>query len=129
MNKTDLVDRLAPHVGGRQAAGVAIEALVDVIIREVAAGETVGITGFGTFERVERAPRTGRNPRTGQRVPIGRLDPGGKPQVVQVPSGASGLLVTEERASGPPGVIWRRTKAIRLIPTRSGIAWSERRRT
>jgi len=51
MNKTDLVDRLAPHVGGRQAAGVAIEALVDVIIREVAAGETVGITGFGTFER------------------------------------------------------------------------------
>jgi len=70
MNKTDLVDRLAPHVGGRLAAGVAIEALVDVIIREVAAGETVGITGFGTFERVERAPRTGRNPRTGQRVPI-----------------------------------------------------------
>jgi len=39
---------------------------------------------------------------TGQRVPIGRLDPGGKPQVVQVPSGASGLVVTEERASGPP---------------------------
>ncbi|MGI8631274.1 MAG: zf-HC2 domain-containing protein [Solirubrobacterales bacterium] len=39
---------------------------------------------------------------TGQRVPIGRIDPGGKPQVVQVPSGAGGLVVTDERASGPP---------------------------
>lgn len=70
MNKAELVDRLASHLGGRRIAHRAVEAMVDVIIREVAMGGSVGITGFGTFERVDRAPRTGRNPRTGELVPI-----------------------------------------------------------
>ncbi|OLT17126.1 hypothetical protein BJF80_02720 [Serinicoccus sp. CUA-874] len=70
MNKTDLIEALAPRVGGRAAAGAAVEALVDVVLREVAAGGTVSISGFGSFERVDRAARTGRNPRTGEAVPI-----------------------------------------------------------
>jgi DNA-binding protein HU-beta len=70
MNKAGLVERIAPLVGGRRQATTAVEAVVDAIIREVAAGGRVGITGFGIFERVDRAPRTGRNPRTGERVPI-----------------------------------------------------------
>ena len=70
MNKNDLVEALAPRLGGRAAAALAVGALVDVVLREVAAGGQVGITGFGTFEAVERAPRTGRNPHTGQAVPI-----------------------------------------------------------
>ena len=65
MNKADLVDRLEVRLGSKKAALEAVEAVVDVIIREVAAGNKVGITGFGTFERVDRAARTGRNPRTG----------------------------------------------------------------
>ncbi len=39
---------------------------------------------------------------SGERLPIERLDASGMPQVVQVPPGASGLVVTEERSSGPP---------------------------
>ena len=70
MNKNDLIDALAPRLGGRAAAALAVEAVVDVVLRQVAAGGTVGITGFGTFEGVDRAPRTGRNPHTGQAVPI-----------------------------------------------------------
>lgn len=70
MNKADLVDRLEERLGSKKAALEAVEAVVDVIIREVAAGNKVGITGFGTFERVERAARTGRNPRTGEAVKI-----------------------------------------------------------
>lgn len=70
MNKSDLIERLSEELGGRAAAGTAVEAMVDLIIREVAAGGRVTITGFGTFERVDRAPRTGRNPRTGELVPI-----------------------------------------------------------
>lgn len=70
MNKADLVDALEGRLGGRKAAADAIEAVFDVIIREVAAGGKVGITGFGTFERVDRAARTGRNPRTGTSVRI-----------------------------------------------------------
>ncbi|WP_312721383.1 HU family DNA-binding protein [Mobilicoccus sp.] len=70
MNKADLVDALESRLGGRKAASDAIEAIFDVIIREVAHGGKVGITGFGTFERVDRAARTGRNPRTGESVRI-----------------------------------------------------------
>ncbi|MDO5698307.1 MAG: HU family DNA-binding protein [Dermatophilus congolensis] len=70
MNKADLVDALENRLGGKKAAADAIEAIFDVIIREVAAGGKVGITGFGTFERVDRAARTGRNPRTGESVRI-----------------------------------------------------------
>ena len=70
MNKADLIEALAPRLGGRAAASAAVEAMVDVVLREVASGGSVAITGFGTFERVQRAPRTGRNPRTGEPVPI-----------------------------------------------------------
>lgn len=70
MNKADLIEALEGRLGGKKAAADAIEAVFDIIIREVAAGGKVGITGFGTFERVDRAARTGRNPRTGQTVRI-----------------------------------------------------------
>ena len=70
MNKADLIEVLAPRLGGRAVAALAVESLVDVVLREVANGGAVGITGFGTFERVDRAARTGRNPRTGDAVPI-----------------------------------------------------------
>ncbi len=70
MNKADLVDALESRLGGKKAASDALEAIFDVIIREVARGGKVGITGFGTFERVDRAARTGRNPRTGDSVRI-----------------------------------------------------------
>ncbi len=70
MNKADLIERISRELGGRQEATVAIEVIVDAILREVASGGSVGITGFGTFERIDRAPRTGRNPRTGAAVPI-----------------------------------------------------------
>jgi len=38
----------------------------------------------------------------GQWVPIGRLDPGGEPQVMHVPAGANAMVVTEERSTGQP---------------------------
>ena len=70
MNKGDLVRALESRLGGRKAAAEALEAVVDVIIREVAKGGKVGITGFGTFEKAARAARTGRNPKTGEALKI-----------------------------------------------------------
>ena len=70
MNKGDLVEALEGRLGGKKAAAEALEAVLDVIIREVARGGKVGITGFGTFEKAARAARTGRNPRTGETVKI-----------------------------------------------------------
>ena len=70
MNKSELLKALEVKLGSRKAAADALEAVVDTIIREVAKGGSVGITGFGTFEKVARAARTGRNPRTGETVRI-----------------------------------------------------------
>ena len=75
MNKGQLIEELEGRLGGKKAAAEALEAVLDVIIREVATGGKdgkgkVGITGFGTFQRVARAARIGRNPRTGERVKI-----------------------------------------------------------
>jgi DNA-binding protein HU-beta len=70
VNKGELIEALESRLGGRKAASAAVEGLLDVIIREVAKGRKVGITGFGTFERAARAARIGRNPRTGARVKI-----------------------------------------------------------
>ncbi len=70
MNKGQLIEKLEGRLGGKKPAAEAVEAVLDVIIREVARGGKVGITGFGTFERVLRAARTGRNPRTGASVKI-----------------------------------------------------------
>jgi DNA-binding protein HU-beta len=70
VNKAELIKELESRLGSRKAAGDALTAVVDVIIREVAKGGSVAITGFGTFERSARAARTGRNPRTGATVKI-----------------------------------------------------------
>ncbi len=70
MNKAELVKELERRLGSRRAAIEAVDAVLDVVIREVARGGRVAITGFGTFEKVDRAARTGRNPRTGEAVRI-----------------------------------------------------------
>lgn len=70
MNKGDLVDALEAKLGSRKAATEAVESLIDTIVRTVARGERVAISGFGTFEKAARAARTGRNPRTGDTVKI-----------------------------------------------------------
>lgn len=70
MNKSDLIDSISERVGGRQAATVAIEAFIDTVTRAVTKGERVAISGFGVFEKADRAARTGRNPATGAVVKI-----------------------------------------------------------
>nr|WP_218883549.1 HU family DNA-binding protein [Allobranchiibius huperziae] len=72
VNKAELVSSLETRLGSKRAASDAVEGVFDIIIREVAAGRKVGITGFGTFEKISRAARTGRNPRTGETVRIKR---------------------------------------------------------
>jgi len=70
VNKADLIKELEKRLGSRKMANDALEAVLDTIVRETVRGGKVSITGFGTFDRVERAARTGRNPRTGTSVRI-----------------------------------------------------------
>jgi len=69
VNKSQLIDALATRYdGNRKAAAQALESVLDTITREVAKGEKVAITGFGSFEKRVREARWVRNPQTGARI-------------------------------------------------------------
>lgn len=75
MNKAQLVDQLASRtrLTKSQSENV-LDATLEIIQKTVSKGEEVKLVGFGTFSRLARKSRTGRNPKTGQAVAI----PGGK---------------------------------------------------
>jgi len=91
VNKSELIDAIAERVGGRAAAAKAVEAVLDTITAAVAAGERVGLVGFGTFEKRVRGARTARNIRTG--API-------KVKATSVPAFRAGAGFKETVASG-----------------------------
>jgi DNA-binding protein HU-beta len=70
VNKAQLVEAIADKVGGRQQAADAVDAVLDAIVRAVVAGDRVSVTGFGSFEKVDRPARYARNPQTGERVRV-----------------------------------------------------------
>lgn len=81
MNKKELVEAVAKATELTQADSErAIGAAFDAIAEAVAKGDKVSVPGFGTFEKRERAARTGRNPRTGEEITIAATSaPGFKP--------------------------------------------------
>ncbi|MGO4442990.1 HU family DNA-binding protein [Mycobacterium sp. 2YAF39] len=71
MNKAELIDVLTEKLGSdRRSATLAVENVVDTIVRAVHKGDSVTITGFGVFEQRRRAARVARNPRTGETVKV-----------------------------------------------------------
>ena len=70
MNKAQLIEAIQDKLGGRQQAADAVDAVLDAIVRATVAGERVSVTGFGSFEKVERPARYARNPQTGERVRV-----------------------------------------------------------
>jgi len=70
-NKAEFVDMLAQRLDGdRKRAAAALDAVIDTVYLVIARGEKVAITGFGVFERRDRAARTARNPATGAPVSV-----------------------------------------------------------
>jgi len=71
MNKHELIDAISSETGASRAeAGRFLDAVINQITKTVADGNKVTLTGFGTFESVTRAARTGRNPKTGELIQI-----------------------------------------------------------
>jgi DNA-binding protein HU-beta len=70
MNKSELIERLSGKLGDAKTSGKAVDAVIGEIEQAVSSGEKVNITGFGVFEKRERAARTGRNPRTGEPIKV-----------------------------------------------------------
>ena len=71
MRKTDLIHAIAEQSGlSKKDAEKALNATIDTIIKAVAEGEKIQLTGFGTFEQRQRNARTGVDPRTGNTIEI-----------------------------------------------------------
>jgi DNA-binding protein HU-beta len=71
MNKSELIEKLSQTTEmNKTAAGRIVEAALEIITQSLRGGDSVTLSGFGTFSVSQRAPRTGRNPRTGEPIPI-----------------------------------------------------------
>jgi DNA-binding protein HU-beta len=71
MNKGSLVEEVSRRTDlAPSAVARVVDEVLRVIRERVIRGERVVLSGFGTFERVRRNPRTGRNPHTREAVRI-----------------------------------------------------------
>ncbi len=69
MTKTQLVAALAEAMGAdKKTAGTALDAVAEVVAREVAAGGAVTLPGLGKVMCRARPERQVRNPATGETV-------------------------------------------------------------
>ncbi|MCT9111487.1 HU family DNA-binding protein [Streptomyces mirabilis] len=134
MNKAQLVEAIADKVGGRQQAADAVDAVLDAIVRAVVGGDRVSVTGFGSFEKVDRPARYARNPQTGERVRVKKtsvprfragqgfkdlvsgskkLPRGGEVAVKKAPKGSltGGAAATVKKAAAKKATIAKRATA------------------
>jgi len=69
--KRELVKRIAKLTNNKQdVTKQIIQAFLDQIIEELAAGNRLEFREFGVFDVVRKKPRTARNPRTGEPVQV-----------------------------------------------------------
>jgi DNA-binding protein HU-beta len=71
MTKNELADKVAGKTGTTaSSAREALEATIEAVTDELAAGGEVALAGFGKFSVGHRAARQGRNPSTGETINI-----------------------------------------------------------
>ena len=72
MTKAELIELMADDAGiSKTEAGAALNSLVDNVTKALKKKDgKVTLVGFGTFSKVRRKARTGRNPQTGEAIKI-----------------------------------------------------------
>ncbi|MBO5891297.1 MAG: HU family DNA-binding protein [Oscillospiraceae bacterium] len=71
MNKSELIAAAAQAAGvQKKDAERLLNAAIDIIAQKLSQGESVQLSGFGTFEVRNREARVGRNPVTRKSVEI-----------------------------------------------------------
>ena len=75
INKTELISKVAAENKLTQKlTAAAVDTILSTIIDTVAAGESVSLSGFGTFSVKHREARQGHNPATGEAMEIAAKD-------------------------------------------------------
>jgi DNA-binding protein HU-beta len=72
MKKADLIDKMAEDVGiSKTVAAKAIDSITEGITQALKKKDgKVTLVGFGSFTKVRRKARKGRNPQTGEEIKI-----------------------------------------------------------
>lgn len=72
MTKAELVEKIAKETGiSKVAAAAAMSSFMDGVVKTLKKKDgKVTLVGFGTFTKVRRKARTGRNPQTGAPIKI-----------------------------------------------------------
>jgi DNA-binding protein HU-beta len=71
MNRRELVKAVAEHTGqDAKSVEATVRGLETVVAASIGKGESVVLSGFAKFARVDRKARMGRNPATGEPVKI-----------------------------------------------------------
>ena len=70
MNKGDLINEVAKLVSTKKEAQEAVDCIFSSILGALKKGDTVQISGFGSFKVAKRQARKGRNPQTGAEIYI-----------------------------------------------------------
>lgn len=71
MNRQELINKVSGKADiSKTAANKAIEAMLEGIKEALEKGESLQLTGYGTFKTKVRAARTGVNPQSGKKIQI-----------------------------------------------------------
>ena|SRR5215472_6786869 len=71
ITRAQLAETIYTQVGlSRNESAELLETVLERMTATLEAGESVKISGFGTFSVRQKGRRIGRNPKTGQEVPI-----------------------------------------------------------
>lgn len=70
MTKQDLVESVSKSCDSKKQAQEAVSAVFETITSALSKGNSVAVTGFGTFSVNKRKARQGVNPRTGEKIKI-----------------------------------------------------------
>jgi DNA-binding protein HU-beta len=71
MNKAQFIEKLSGKTSlTKSQCEQFLDATLEIIQKSVAKGDEVKLVGFGTFSKLDRKARNGRNPKTGAPVTI-----------------------------------------------------------
>jgi DNA-binding protein HU-beta len=71
MNRNELIEAVSERTGlAKSDAARAVDAMLGTISEVLQRGDSVNLSGFGSFVVRSRAARSGRNPRTGETIAI-----------------------------------------------------------
>ena len=71
MNKRELIAQTSEGASlTRAQAAKALDVMLEAVTKALAKGQTVAITGFGSFSVTRRSERVCRNPKTGEQVSV-----------------------------------------------------------